>query len=201
LHGGRQRQAGVRAVLRPSALLCCPDCNLLQTQRSPAVFATYPRPILPQVNQSNMSLEFYRALHTNFSSDPHMTKAQGKLAAAMAADLGMAPKRADLQEALGQEGAAALSALVACAMRAWLRVNGCPGQGLRISVAASKTGGWRSSPCCALQLRCTALDCSCSALSQALLRHPPPLAAGAHLPAPLASVLASPRCVPTPTPI
>ncbi len=93
----------------------------------------------PQVDPSKTSIEAYRALHASFDSDPNMAKSVDKLASGMAAQLGMASKGANLQAALGQEGAGALSHLVATAMKAWLRMNGS-GKGHRITVGA-RAGG------------------------------------------------------------
>ncbi len=105
--------------------------------------SAFPPAALPawqQADPSRTSIEAYRALHASFDSDPNMTKAVDKLASAMAAQLGMAPKGADLQAALGQEGAGALSHLVATAMKAWLRMNGS-GKGHRVTVGAGRAGG------------------------------------------------------------
>jgi hypothetical protein len=95
----------------------------------------------PQVDATKTSIDGYRALHANFNSDPNMTKAVGKLANSMAADMGMAPKRADPQAALGQEGANSLFHLVATSMRAYLQMNGS-GRDHRFTVAGANPGGW-----------------------------------------------------------
>jgi hypothetical protein len=97
-------------------------------------------PALPQIDPSKTSIQAYRALHASFDSDPNMAKAVGELASGMAAQLGMAPERADLQAALGQEGADALSHLVATAMRAWLQMSGS-GQGHMITVGGGRVAG------------------------------------------------------------
>ncbi len=94
----------------------------------------------PQADPSRTSTEAYRALHTSFITDPNMAKALGVLASGMAAQLGMAPKGADLQATLGHEAASALSHLVATAMKAWLRMSGS-GQGHSITVGSCNAAG------------------------------------------------------------
>jgi hypothetical protein len=69
-----------------------------------------------------------------------MTKALGELASGMAAQLGMAPKGADLQAVLGNQAASSLFHLVATAMKASLQMSGS-GQGHSITVGGSRTAG------------------------------------------------------------
>jgi hypothetical protein len=113
------------------------------------------RPCPQGADPAKQPPEAFRAMLGGFSADPAMAKALGKLASGMAADLGMAPKRADLQAALYPAGVSALYALVSAAMKAWLQVHGS-GRGLRITVvgggADASSGG-----CAALVLRRWAL--------------------------------------------
>jgi hypothetical protein len=119
---------------------------LSSRRRASRLLASHPSPpssplgALPGAGTSATKPEQYRALVQGFARSEMAAARAPSLARHLAHHLGLVGRGEEVQGALGQAAAAALEALVASAMLAWLRAQGCGG-GHRITVGAARRQG------------------------------------------------------------